>query len=124
MLPRMAIATLSPTPTEFGATLEERLAISMWRAKLTPPKIGRKIGVTAQTVRTWLDPEQPSRPRHSDVLAWAIVTNTPVGVLDPEHPLAGVVVADDAPDPDDDGDGRTPPGTRTLNLVIQGREAA
>lgn len=115
----MAIEATTPEPTSLGDTLEERLHLSMWRAKLTPPRIAELVGVTSQTVRNWQDPEHTARPRHSDVLMWAVATNTPVRMLDAEHPLASVHTIDDSGS-DDDGP-RTPPGTRTLNLVIMPR---
>lgn len=95
----MTTATEHPV---VGVSLEERMTLAMWRAKLTPPKMARLIGVSPQTVRTWLDPEHASTPRHSDVLAWAAITGAAIAWLDPEHPHANTrVVLEVLPDPSD-----------------------
>lgn len=76
-------------------SIEQRLQVAMWRAKpgekrLTPPKLAAIVGVSAQTIRNWLNPEDGAKPNHAEVLAIAVATNTPVEELDPTHPQAGL----------------------------------
>lgn len=64
--------------------------MAMWRAKLTPPKLGRLIGVSDTTIRNWQNVDHAARPSDADVLMLAVVLGVPVESLDPQHPFAGI----------------------------------
>lgn len=78
------------TPTVDDSTLEARIAFAMFHARVKAPRLAAHVGVTAQTVRNWIDEQHASQPNAAELLAIAIATNVPVEWLDARNPFAGL----------------------------------